>query len=364
MTSPPSDLRGRGQGLPASFTRADAGQIRSVVHEAFLQHYASFGCARARPAAITSGVDPSVIFVGSAISVLKPVIFERGIPARGIALAQPSVRTHNASRLLESGFDPQYGGLFTNVALVAPIRVATELFAHSIDFLLDIMGFGAGDVRLRVSASDPDLSEMSRQVARGLVVEFDSLPMSSYRHSMGVDGVPGRNVNFALRHAQRDEYRDIGNLIIFEGESLAFVEIGFGDTNLMLTRYNLEHVLDCFPFPPLHLQSSRERRLFEDVVAVCVALWREGLRPSSRTSSTKILGKYFRALYFLRSHLGITEAAFLDFIRKYEAASYGDMTAAGEEITSFLSAKGPHIEAQLRRLVLPESVRSRIEEVF
>jgi hypothetical protein len=364
MTSRPSGFRGPGQGLPASFARARAGQIRGAVQEAFLQHYASFGCAQARPATITSGVDPSVIFVGSAISVLKPFIFERRIPARGIALAQPSLRTHNASRLLEPGFDPQYGGLFTNVALVAPVQVATELCVHSVNFLLDIMGFGAGDARLRVSASDPDLLTMARQAARGLMVEIDTLPMSSYRHSMGAEGVHGRNINFALRHAQRDEYRDIGNLIIFEGESGTFVEVGFGDTNLMLTRYNLEHVLDCFPFPPLGLRSARERRLFEDVVAISVALWREGLRPSSRTSGTKILGKYFRTLYFLRAHLGIAEAVLLDFIRKYEEASYGDMSLAGEEMVSFLSAKGSHIEAQLRRLALPESVRSRIEEVL
>ncbi|MGH3866606.1 MAG: hypothetical protein ACRDQ4_10805 [Pseudonocardiaceae bacterium] len=337
--------------LPAHFTRSEGARVRESIALIFLEHYAEVGCRRAAPVPLTSGVDASVIFVGSAISVLKPLIVQRSIPEQGIALAQPSLRTHNAGSLLRPGFSFEWGGLFTDLALLAPIETMVPLMDHTLSFFLDALGFAPGDLRLRVSTVDADLLQLCRSTGRPIELEIDTHASSYYRHRIGMKDVVGRNFNFALRRPRSDEYRDVGNFIVFEDAERdhTFLEVGFGDTTILRAWYNLDHVLDCFPFPSLGIVSLADGRLLEDTVAVSVALWREGLRPSSRDSSSMLLAKYVRALYHVSDGVGLSLTGLEKVIAHYEGAAYQGSARVAHELVAHLSVNAERIEAAVCR---------------
>lgn len=311
---------------------------RAQLVNAFYEHYERLGVRRVAPVPVTSGIDPSTLFVGSSISVLKPYISGRRIPVDGLALAQPAVRVHNARRLLEPGFRFEWGGTFTNIAVLTPYLEPGELLAHSVAFFLDTLGFDADDLRLRVTTADPDLWRLCQDAAGGVVHEADKEKLSYYRHTIGMPGVVGRNINFALRCRGLGGFRDVGNFILFEDstDGYRFLEVGFGDTTILRAAHDLPHVLDCSPFPPAPADESEPamllRRLYEDCGAVVMTLWREGLRPSSKDASTKVLGKYVRALYDAVRRAGMSLEYLQDCLERYEQLSHGEVRAAPDVV--------------------------------
>lgn len=332
--------------LPDEFHRPDAAGARAALAESFVAHYGQSGCAFAEPVALTSGIDPSVVFVGSSISALKEHITGRAVPVNGVGLAQPSLRTHNANMLLRPGFGFEWGGLFTNVSLLACAGGEAELAAHTTAFFLDALGFAPHDVRLRVSSADPDLLALCRDQGRGIELEVDTRQPAYYRHRIGLDGVVGRNFNVALRCAKLGGHRDVGNFIVYHDTTsdYSFLEVGFGDTTILRARYDLAHVLDCFPFPALDGLSTSDQRLFEDTASVSVALWREGLRPSSRNAQTKLQAKYLRALFHCVHRNGMPLREAERVIESYEIAEHGGSTGAAEQIIAYLAVNATRIQ--------------------
>ncbi len=266
------------RGLPRDFDRRIASSFRNRLNDLFLNHYLQAGAQRGRPVAVSSAVDPSVLFIGSSISVLKPYILEQAIPVGGIALAQPSLRVHNANRLLTPDFNFEWGGFFTNIAVLAPVESVEDLFIETLGFFVETVGFSPDDILLRVSAADEDLERLCLSVGPRIRSEVGRETALYYRHHIGIDGIVGRNFNVALRF--RDGFKDVGNFIVFEDTrtKYRFMEVGFGDTTILRSFYSLEHVMDCFAFSDLGADDVRLMRLWEDIASVSTLLYREGMR--------------------------------------------------------------------------------------
>ena len=126
---------------PSAATQAEVSEYRTRVRTSFLSHYAAAGSLVAEPVGISSGVDKSVHFVGAAICGFKDIIAGQAIPAGGVAVAQPSFRARNAKRLLEPGFEFEWGGYFVNVAVIAPITLVQRMFDTTIAYFADVLGF-------------------------------------------------------------------------------------------------------------------------------------------------------------------------------------------------------------------------------
>lgn len=333
-----------------TWARTAGPAARRHIAAEFYEHYGQSGTHRAAAIPVTSGADPTTLFIGSTISALKQYALTRQIPPHGIALAQPAVRTHNARRLLEPGFQFEWGGTFTNIAVLAPHHDPKALLAASLEFFTDRLRIPPADLRIRASQQDKDLLGLSQAVGAHLVHEIDSQPPRCYRHTIGLPNITGRNINIALR--TRDGFRDVGNFIVFKdaADGYEFLEVGFGDTTILRSLNNLPHVLDCFPFPEAHQPESPEharlRRLREDCAAVAILLWREGLRPSSKNASTKILGKYIRALHDSVHRSGTGMADFAQVLCQYELLNHGNIQAA-PELAEYLH----HNSAALKRTI-------------
>src|SRR5262249_24876954 len=90
-----------------------AAERRRLV-ETWLRFFRGCGYREHVPASIVSHDDPSVLFTGSTVSVLKPYL-SSGVPATGYCLAQPCVRTRNAPTLLDDAARPHWCSYFTQL---------------------------------------------------------------------------------------------------------------------------------------------------------------------------------------------------------------------------------------------------------
>ena len=117
--------------------------------------------------------------------------------------------------------------------------------------------------------------------------------------------------------------------ILFEDSHTGqrFLELGFGDTTITRARFGLSHVLDAFTFPRIAAQNRPAERVLQDTSLVCLALCREGLRPSSSDARTKILGKYMRALCASSAAVGM-RPGLLGYLNSVEEDEFGSVLAS------------------------------------
>jgi hypothetical protein len=269
------------------------------VAEGFLGYFAERGLGVEAPVAITSGVDPSVRFVGSTVSVLKAHLGKPGPPAPGLCLAQPAVRTQNLRRLLDDDTPLQWSSLFLALGTLVPYACLGEATQDVFAWLTGPAGVPAARLVVRGSSADSDLVATMR-AGNKWRVELDTCEQSQFRHRYGMESVVGRNVNFAIR-GRCGQLNDFANLIVIdrEGESLA-VEFAVGVSALLARKHDLEHPLQASPVADCLPTGTDHQRRLADAVAVAAQLLREGLRPVSRGRGG-ILRGYLRAVAELAS---------------------------------------------------------------
>ena len=250
------------------------------------------GLTRYPAVAISSGVDPSVRFIGASISVLKPLFLAGNIPAPGVYIVQPAIRTHclktltdPSSRYHWSSYFVQMGALVQPSSLPLLARVALEFLRH--DACLP-----AERIVLRASSTDLDLLETIKHA--GVSVEIDGYSQSMYRHRFGLEGWGGRNVNYAIRCG--DVCHDIGNLILIENDGvLVAIELAIGVSVLICRIDSLPHPIMSSPVADHLAISTWDQIKCGNALEASAALAREGLRPIARGRG-RTFREYLQAL--------------------------------------------------------------------
>ncbi len=269
---------------------------------AFGEHFRQLGLAETEPAAIVSKVDPSVRFVGAAISVLKPVLLSDEGPLRGVFVAQPAIRTHCLRELADPRSRYPWSSYFLAFgALVPPGRIG-DLAHQAETFLLDALELSERRLLLRVASRDQDL----REVAGGLrsSVEVDGYAQTNYRHRFGPEGLTGRNFNFAI--LVDGVPLDVGNLIFIERDGrVVGAEVAFGASVLLARALGLSHPAAASPLADLIRVQSWDEVKCINALEVCIALASEGLRPVGRGRG-RIFRGYLEALAIGRRRTGLS----------------------------------------------------------
>jgi alanyl-tRNA synthetase len=88
--------------------------VESLVSD-FKDHYDSLGYTEVPSVKITSGIDPTVRFIGSHISVFKPYLDEDRVPSSGVYTRQDCLRTRNVEKLLDDSYFPNWGSYFSSI---------------------------------------------------------------------------------------------------------------------------------------------------------------------------------------------------------------------------------------------------------
>jgi len=294
--------------------------VESLVTD-FKEHYSSLGYQEEPPVQISSGVDPTVRFIGSHISVFKPYLSEDKMPNPGLFMHQNCLRTRNANKLLDDDYFPNWGSYFASIGVITSPERLQEVCTETFDFLEKRLAISPENILIRVNSVDADLIGACKQRYGKENLEVDSRKPEYYRHKIGMEGVRGRNFNIALRNPNAEGFADIGNIIILEDDKKQLgVEIALGSSTILKQLYGLDHIQDCTPVIGLKIENETIRRKFEDAIITSAVLYREGLRPFGSSNRNRILKQYVRSLSYFRakSRMDIEELSqvILDFEKR------------------------------------------------
>src|SRR3989338_1679773 len=263
--------------------------VESLVTD-FKDYYSLLGYREEPSVQISSGIDSTVRFIGSHISVFKPYLGENNVPAPGIFMRQNCLRTRNADRLLDDSYFPNWGSYFPSIGAITPPKRLNETCEETFDFFEKKLGISPENFLIRINSKDVDLMDVCKKHYKDANLEVDTRKLDYYRHKLGMEGVWGRNFNIALRDSNRDSFSDIGNIILIESaERQLGVEIALGSTTILKQLHGLDHVQDCTPVAGLNLESEAIKRKFEDSIITSTVLYREGLRPFGKHNRSRIL---------------------------------------------------------------------------
>ena len=182
----------------------------------FKGYYSLLGYKEEPPVQISSGVDPTVRFIGSHVSVFKPYLGENNVPTPGIFMRQNCLRTRNADKLLDDDYFPNWGSYFPSIGAITPPERLDEACDETFNFFDKRLAISPENLLIRISSADTDLIDACKQHYGENNLEIDSRKPEYYRHNIGMEGVRGRNFNIALRNPNAEGFADIGNIILLE----------------------------------------------------------------------------------------------------------------------------------------------------
>lgn len=318
----------------------------SDIRQRFMECFVSQGYREQPAAKLSSGVDPTVIFVGSNINGLKSYILN-GIPSEGVVIDQPSMRFRELHNLFDPTYKPVYGTFFNEMGAIVSPSESMPLAKLFHRYLTSDLGMTEDDIVVRVSSQHPDLLSLAEGIFSNL--EIDSRPISYYHHTIGEPGFLGRNFNVASRNVHTGNFDDIGNFIAFQRDGVeAFSEVAIGDTVILKAMRGLDHVIDCYDIKLPSGLDRIETLNFKNAVIVATVLYREGLQASNRNNQERILLKYARYISLLGDSKGFGPESVRTAIRTFEESYFRGCSGIDEKILSDLK----HKEASFRKNVI------------
>jgi len=314
-------------------------RVENLVDD-FKGYYAYFGYAEEPSVPMSSGLDETVRFIGSHISVFKPYLTENRVPNPGVFMRQNCIRTRNADKLLDDEFFPNWGSYFPSIgALSAPGRLR-EVCNEAFVFFELRLGIPRSSLMARIKSSDQDFLEACK-AREGLILEVDSKKSEYYKHKIGIEGINGRSFNIALRNPEGNDFSDVGNIIILEdAEKQLGIETALGATTILKQLYGLDHVQDCTPVIGLQgIEDEAIRRKFEDAVITSSVLYSEGLRPFGQHNRNRLLKQYVRSMSYFRAKTGMNLESLRQVVSGFEdSGASGSPERNAELIVEYVGA--------------------------
>lgn len=315
------------------FSPAESKMYVDKMKNDFGDHFSSLGYQREEPVKISSGIDSTVRFIGSGISVLKPYFTDKKVPAPGVYIQQDCIRTRNVDRFKDDNFQPNWGSYFPNLGAITPPDRIKEGCIETFEFIGDKLGIDDDDILIRINSKDKDLLSACQERYGTDNFEIDKQKEEFYMHKVGVDGVKGRSCNIALRNSDGQGFSDVANLIILEDEeSKLCLEISIGVSTTLKQLYALDHVQDCTPVAGIESVDTKYRRKFEDVIITSAVLYKEGLRPFGKHNRNRILKKYIQLLSYFRDKCGIDLDRLQELIAGFEKREFPELNKGNSQI--------------------------------
>lgn len=273
---------------------------------------------------ISSGVDHSVVLVGSTISVLKSKLLNHNVNKNGEFLFQRAIRTRGIKRLLIPEKIEWYS-YFDASGILVNYNKIDKLVYDVIEFINKNMNFSYSDIMIRVSKEDIDLMNSLKNIDNKVVIETDSRDPSYYKHKYGLEkfGIYGRNLNIALKNYTNSEYQDIGNIIVIESAFEKYgVECAIGINALLMRRYALQNSIEASSIVDIYNPSDSADYKFLDCLTVVSHLAYENIIQNTKRSPQYIYRKYLNALKYWADLKNMSNKALLNLINEYIKLEY------------------------------------------
>lgn len=309
----------------STFKREESHAYMACMINDYLSFFQTKGYQLHEPVKIASRIDPTVQFIGSHISVLKPYFMSQTLPEPGYVMTQPCVRTRNLKNYNDDSFLPNWGSMFHSLGTLAKPAHLQDVTAQTYSLLTNVWGLKPDDIKVRIQSIDGDLYETSSKVFSPSSFEIDTKPGQYYRHKVGIDGVWGRNYNIAIREGKTENFSDIGNVIILENKDTKLgIEIALGTSTILKINKGLSHVLDCHPLLGLEkIENPALKIKMEDCIITSMALYHDGLLPSNAHITNRLMKKYMDTLARLLPKTEMSIDTLACILNRYEHREYG-----------------------------------------
>lgn len=273
---------------------------------------------------ITSGIDPSVVLVGSTISVFKSKLLNHKIDCNGEFLFQRAIRTREIKNLLVSD-NPEWFSYFDASGILVNYNLLDKLVYDEIEFLNKILKIDYSDILIRVSDTDIDLLNSLKNIDSNITIELNSKELNYYRHKYGLQEfeIYGRNFNIAIKQKNTSEYKDIGNIIVIESPCEKYgVECAVGINALIMRKFNLNNSIEASSVVDVYRPLDAADFKFLDCLTVVSHLAYENVSLINSRSPQYIYRKYLRALKYWAKQKNISNEELLDLINAYIRIEY------------------------------------------
>lgn len=279
-----------------------------------------------KPVKITSGVDKSVVLVGSTISVLKPKLLNNSIHKNGEFLFQRAIRTQPL-KVMTVNQTSEWSSYFDATGLLVPQNLGEKLVYNVLFFLINKLNLSKDDIMIRINCNDTDLMRIVKNVSDMCNVEMNTREEKYYKHRYGLDeyGIYGRNFNIALKDKKACEYKDIGNIIIIENQNKKFgIECAIGLNALLMRMEGLKTSIEASSISDIVKLKSPTQHKFADCLSVVSHLAYENVEGLKKRNPIYLYRKYLKYLEYWSEELNLKREDVIAMIKNYLKMEYNN----------------------------------------
>lgn len=296
------------------------------VNRSFIQCFSNNKYKREPSVEISSGIDDSVTYIGSGISVLKPKLLNHKIDNNGNFIKQKAIRTQSLRKIYDTDNITEFSSFFDALCVLTKYEKLDSLVKDSFIFFEEYLGVKPYEMMIRINSSDTDLIQSIQQVDPQVKIEFDSRPLKYYQHKYGLDkqGIYGRNFNLALLDKKTSEYKDVGNIIVLESKTEKYgVELALGVQPIVMRMYGIPTSLQAsYIADIIELDSPEKLKYAESLVAVANLQKENVMSIEGKRFPIYLYKKYLKALKYWQEKLGISKVELMKHMEEYLIMEY------------------------------------------
>lgn len=278
---------------------------------------------------ISSGVDPTVTYIGAGISVLKPILLNNDIDIKGNFIKQKAIRTQSLKFIQENDDIRPYTSFFDSFCVLSRYENLDELVGDSFKFFTEYLEMKPEEIMLRINSGDLDLIKATDCINENVKREFDSREEKYYKHKYGLDdkGIYGRNLNFAFLNPKTNEYEDVGNIIVIESETKKYgAELALGPQAIIMKKFGIDTSIEASYISDVIELDSPGKFKYAEALEVVSSLNREGIL--NKTHSTRFpitqYKKYLKAVLYWKEKLQLTKSQVMKDMEKFLNLEYNE----------------------------------------
>lgn len=297
-----------------------------AVNRAFIQCFSDKGYKRERSVDISSGIDDSVTYIGSGISVLKPKLLSCQIDNIGNFIKQKAIRTQSFKNIYDPNVITEFTSFFDALCVLSNYEKLDDLVRDSFSFFQDYLKVKPEEIMLRINSEDKDLIKAAEGLDPRVRREYDTRPTVYYKHKYGLDeqGIFGRNMNFAFLDKKSGEFLDVGNIIALESENKKYgAELALGVQPAVMRMFGIPTSLQAsYIADVVNLDSPEKLKYAESLVAVANLNKEKIMDTTKKRYPIYQYKRYLKALKYWQETLGISKVELMTQLENYLKMEY------------------------------------------
>lgn len=295
------------------------------IEEKFMKCFQEKGYIKEEPVNITSGIDPTIDFIGSKISTLKKYLLEDNIGNPGRYIIQNSMKL-KALKSLKDTEPMKFGSYYKCMGILAEPNLE-KVVSDTFDCLLSEKYFNISpeDLRIRINSEDTDLLDAIKNVNPKVIREIDTVDKSHYKHKYGLDDkeITGRDFNIGLRYLNTEKFINCGTFVLMETpEKKLAVDMGMGNCTFSMCKFGLDSTISSSRMGDIIKIDSIEKMKFADSLISVAVLLNEDIINNKSKHFRKKFRQFFNCLLYWNQKFNYTNEQLLEIINEFLKQEY------------------------------------------